>query len=318
MNGAVEIWRGGVNTWECDEMGHMNVRFYVARFQEGLTGLARRLGMTDAFAPAAASTLVVTEHHLRFLREAHAGTPLHMVGGMIEMAETTATFLQVLIHSRTGEPAASAVTHVVHAAPAPVRPFSWPNRAKAAATTLMVDTPAYAGPRSIPGPVQRPNAPQALESQASLIQADALGLKCIARGSVSPKDCDVFGRMRAEEFIGRVSDGIPGLLTHVRSTVSDAAGDHVRRIGGAVLEYRLLYLDWPRAGDHLEIRSGLAEIGEKTQRLIHWMLDPLSGRPWGAAEAVAINLDLDARRIIPIAPEARARLQDALIPGLRL
>ena len=28
--GGLEVWRGGVNTWECDEMGHLNVRFYVA------------------------------------------------------------------------------------------------------------------------------------------------------------------------------------------------------------------------------------------------------------------------------------------------
>ena len=43
-NGGLEVWRGGVNTWECDEMGHMNVRFYVSRFIEGLAGLALRLG----------------------------------------------------------------------------------------------------------------------------------------------------------------------------------------------------------------------------------------------------------------------------------
>ena len=30
------VWRGGVNTWECDEMGHMNVRFYLAKAMEGL------------------------------------------------------------------------------------------------------------------------------------------------------------------------------------------------------------------------------------------------------------------------------------------
>ncbi|MEI9891118.1 MAG: hypothetical protein WDN45_11635 [Caulobacteraceae bacterium] len=28
--GGTEIWRGGVTPWQCDEMGHMNVRFYLA------------------------------------------------------------------------------------------------------------------------------------------------------------------------------------------------------------------------------------------------------------------------------------------------
>ena len=27
---GVEVWRGGVNLWECDQMGHLNVRFYAA------------------------------------------------------------------------------------------------------------------------------------------------------------------------------------------------------------------------------------------------------------------------------------------------
>ena len=26
----VEVWRGGVASWECDQMGHLNVGFYVA------------------------------------------------------------------------------------------------------------------------------------------------------------------------------------------------------------------------------------------------------------------------------------------------
>ena len=42
-NLGIEVWRGCVNTWECDEMGHLNVRFYVARAMEGLVGLAAAL-----------------------------------------------------------------------------------------------------------------------------------------------------------------------------------------------------------------------------------------------------------------------------------
>src|ERR1700761_1671694 len=95
VSGAVEIWRGGVNTWECDEMGHMNVRFYVARFMEGLGGLALRLGLPQAFSAHANATLTVREHHIRFLKEAHAGAPLHMEGGVIEIDETGASLLQV-------------------------------------------------------------------------------------------------------------------------------------------------------------------------------------------------------------------------------
>jgi acyl-CoA thioester hydrolase len=70
---GAELWRGGVNTWECDEMGHMNVRFYVVKAVEGLATLAALIGMPDAFRSDATSTLLVREQHIRFLKEAHAG-----------------------------------------------------------------------------------------------------------------------------------------------------------------------------------------------------------------------------------------------------
>ena len=310
MEDAAELWRGGVNTWECDEMGHMNVRFYVARMTEGLAGLARLLGMPDAFTPHAASTLIVQDHHLRFLREARAGTPLHMTGGIVEMDETSATVLFLLTHTRTGEPAATCITRVIHANPESGRAFPWPKRARQAAEALKIEVPAHAGPRSISG--------EPITPQASMARAEALGLGCAARGAIRPQDCDVFGRMRAEEFIGRVSDGVPGLLGRVRKAVTEAAPQKIDRVGGAVLEYRLLYLDWPRAGDHLELRSGIAAVEEKTQRTVHWLLDPVSGGVWGSAEAVAVNFDLDARKVIPIAPEARAVLKDFIVEGLTI
>jgi acyl-CoA thioester hydrolase len=309
VTSAVEIWRGGVNTWECDEMGHMNVRFYISRFMEGLAGLALRLGLPEAFSARSTATLIVRDHHLRFLREAHAGAALHMTGGVIELGETDALVLQVLIHTRTGEPCATALTRVSHSAPTG-RDFPWPARTRAAAAALRVEIPSFAAPRSIG------SAP--VEPSASLEAADRLGVGCAARGAVAPSDCDAFGRMRPEVFIGRVSDGVPGLLSSVRQAVTAAAGDTVRRVGGAVLEYRLIYLAWPMAGEHLELRSGLRGFDDKTQRMIHWLLDPVSGRPWGVSEAVAVNLDLDARKIISIPPAVREALAAHVTEGLTL
>lgn len=306
MGQAAEIWRGGVNTWECDEMGHMNVRFYVVRAQEGLAGLARLLGMPRAFAPGC-PTLIVREHHVRFLREARPGTALHMTGGVVEIGESDALVLQELTHSRTGEPCATFLTRVAHAS-ADGRVFAWPARARDAAESLRVEVPAHAAPRGID--------PASPSPKATLARADALGLTCIGRGALSNAECDVFGRMRAEQFIGRVSDGVPSLLAGVREAVAASAPEQPRRVGGAVLEYRLVYLDLPKAGDHLEIRSGLVGFDDKTQRLAHWLLDPVSGAAWGVSEAVAVNFDLDARKAIPIAPETKAALERFVVRGL--
>src|SRR5690349_9444707 len=41
----MEVLRSGVNTWECDQMGHMNVRHYFARANQGISVLGLALGL---------------------------------------------------------------------------------------------------------------------------------------------------------------------------------------------------------------------------------------------------------------------------------
>jgi acyl-CoA thioester hydrolase len=178
------------------------------------------------------------------------------------------------------------------------------------AEALVVNLPDQAAARSVSlAPVT---------STASLARADELELVRIAQGAVSPQDCDIFGRMRPELFIGRVSDGVPRLVRGYRDTVSEAAEEKPSRIGGAVLEYRLIHLDWPRAGQRLEIRSGLKTADTRTKTMVHWMIDPATGKAWGTSQAVAITFDLDARKIVPITEAARERLMAQATPGLAL
>ena len=307
---GVEVWRGCVNTWECDEMGHMNVRFYVARAMEGLVGLAAALGMPQAFSPDANATLQVREQHIRFLREARPGASLFMRGAVIEMGESEARLLLVLFHAG-GEPAASFQTVVAHVTPGEdPRAFGWPRHALEQAKALTTQIPSYAAARSV--------GLGGFVSQASLERADALGLMAISAGSIGGQDCDVFGRMRTEQFIGRVSDGIAALAAPTRAVILETAQPRPQRIGGAVLEYRLAHLAWPRAGDRFVVRSGMAGLNDRTQRLVHWMLDPHSGKAWGTSEAVAVTLDLDARKIVAVSPAARGALEKRVIAGLAL
>ncbi|HYE44579.1 MAG TPA: thioesterase family protein [Caulobacter sp.] len=305
-----EIWRGGVNTWECDEMGHMNVRFYVAKAVEGLATLAALIGLPEAFCKNAASTLLVREQHIRFHREAHAGAALHMVGGVAEVGESEARLVQLLIHSTTGEVCASFQTVVVHATAGEGAAFPWSDRTRRSAEALVVEIPEQARARSLDlSPV---------ETVAGPAVADELQLMRIGLGAIAPQDCDAFGRMRPELFIGRVSDGIGRLVGPLRAAVAEHAPSRPARTGGAVLEYRLVQLAWPRAGERFELRSGLVGADARTMRLVHWMLEPGTGKVWGTSEAVAITFDLDARKVVPIAPPAQAALRAQAKPGLAL
>ena len=304
---GVEVWRGGVNAWECDHMGHMNVRFYVARAMEGLAGFAAELGLGNAFGRRAASTFLVKDQHIRFMREATPPASLHMTAGVIEITDTEARILQLLVHSMTGELAASFQTVVAHVTVNDRRPFPWSTRSLQLLETLRVEAPSGAQPRSL--------SLAESASEGSIAAANALGLMRIAVGTVGIQDCDVFGRMKPEVFVGRISDGVPALRARLNGDT--AAKTRGKRVGGTVLEYRIAYLGWPEAGSRLEVRSGLAGVDDTTQRFVHWILDPATGRPWGSALAVAADLDLDERTIVPFSPERRSRLETQVVPGLR-
>ncbi|MFI4976796.1 MAG: thioesterase family protein [Caulobacterales bacterium] len=307
---GIEVWRGGVAPWECDDMGHMNVRFYVARQMEGLVGLAAALGMPSAFAANAEATLVLRDQHIRFLREAPSRAPLHMVGGVVEMGESEARLLQLLVHSGSGEVAAGFQSIVAHVTARDGRAFPWSERTRTLAAGLMVVVPEAVRPRTL--------SLDPVEITASLAEAERMDLVRLGAGAIGAPDIDVFGRMRAEHVIGRVSDGVSRLANPFRHSVSVAEDGKVVRVGGAVLEYRIVYVAWPRAGDRFEIRSGVASFDERSQHMAHWMLDPASGRPWASAMAVAVNFDLDARKLIPVTPHAAADLTTRLKPGLAL
>lgn len=305
----LELYRGAVNAWECDENLHMNVRFFAARAMEGLAFLAAHIGMRRAFHEQATSTLLVRDMHIRFLKEARQGAALSMRGGVTAIDAVTLTALQELRHA-DGTPAATFVTTMAHAHPRTQAPFAWSSRVRERAEAVACAVPAHAAPRSIA--LTKPGA-------ASVAIADRLKAPVVGRMAVTPDHCDPFGYMRMELFLGRVSDAVPNLLADWRAEVGRAAGQTDAALtGGAVLEYRLCPRRWPRAGDLLEVRSGVVEVAEKTNRFVHWLLDPVSGDAWCTAEAVAVTFDLTTRKTIPIPPAQRAALMTRAVKGMKI
>ena len=173
LEGGIEVWRGGVNAWQCDQMGHLNVRFYVAHAMEGLTGLAGALGMGSAFAPRGSAALAVREHHIRFLKEARVGDPLNMTAGLLHMGEDDLRVLMILAHSGEEAPSAVIQTLARHVSAADGRRFPWSQNARRSSESIRVRIPDGLGPRSLePGaPVREPTLAEA--DKADLIRYGA-------------------------------------------------------------------------------------------------------------------------------------------------
>lgn len=302
MGDGVEVWRGGVNAWECDEMGHMNTRFYVARCMEGLSVLFAFAGLPGLFASGATATAQVQEMHIRFHREAQAATPLYMTAGFSALGESNAEIVALLRHHPDGAFAATFRV-ALHACTPAGDATVWPAPFAERAATLAMEVPPEAQPRSVrSGPAPSLGGRSALDTH-----------RRIALGSVAAFDCDAVGRMLPQKFMGAVADGIRGLTAPLREIVARHAEAVPERFGGAVLEFRIVHVGRPRAGDCFEVRSAFTGADARTFSLEHWMVDPVGGEVWGYMESIAIVFDLDRRKIVGITEAAMAALRPLML-----
>jgi hypothetical protein len=177
------------------------------------------------------------------------------------------------------------------------------------ANDFMTAMPREAAPKGIIG--------TAVASIASLENANALGVPVIGRGVIMAAECDQFCRMRPEIVIGRITAGLNHLVLPIRQTMEKRM-DLPGRVGGAALEYRILYFDFPKVGTTLELRSGLSAVAPKWMRMNHWLIDSRTGQAFASAENVSANLDLKERKSLVLDGELLTSLQMQRTPGLAL
>ncbi|PWK76139.1 thioesterase family protein [Aminobacter sp. AP02] len=309
-SGLRDVWRGGVATWECDEMGHMNTRFYVARCVEAAAMLFGLSGLPRLFAPGSDTTLAIRTMHIRFLREARAGTSMHISAGFTSVGDGTAEVVAMMFDSASGECAATFRIGLGHIAVADRTARAWPEAVATRIADELVETPKLAMPRG--------TGELFAETSASGARADELSLRQLGQGAVLQPACDNNGKMLPHAFVGAIADSVRNIITPLRELCarhSDRGGPH---FGAAALEFLIRIDDLPGNGDCWEVRSGLARADGRTMDIVNWMLDPFSGHAFGTMEVVAICFDLETRRLLPIAPAAQAELAGWIVPGLAL
>lgn len=303
MSNMIEVVRSSVQTWECDQMGHMNVQFYTGKADEGLAALAAALGLSPRAQKSDRALLIPREQHTRFHRELRPGAPFAIRGGVTMVKSEGLILYQEMQNVVDGSIAATFVTRAEWADAEVRGGLPLPVTAIAKAAHLMIDLPAHGAPRGLEMAPPRP--------EPNLAEAESLGLITTFRGTILPEHCDSHGYMLVRHYMGRVSDAIPNLLAQTRGEDRATSGR-----GGAALEYRFVYRAPAAEGDQLIVKSGLKSVGSKTYVWSHWLLDAETGECFATSEAVAIAMDLTTRKAIDIPPDMREQLESRIIPGL--
>ena len=108
MYTPIETQRGVVYPWVIDHVGHMNVQFYAARFDEASWQFLGQLGLSSAFLKRSGRAAVAVDQHTQYKREVFAGSLLHITTQLVSVGHTSLRFVHRMYDSETSEEVAES------------------------------------------------------------------------------------------------------------------------------------------------------------------------------------------------------------------
>lgn len=96
-------YRGTVFPWHCDHMGHMNVMWYVGKFDEATWHLFASIGVTRAYMAESGSVFGAVQQNITYKKELLAGDIVEVRSHFLEVREKAFRFEHEMINSSTGE-----------------------------------------------------------------------------------------------------------------------------------------------------------------------------------------------------------------------
>lgn len=299
MSGYLDIYRGAAQTWECDQMGHLNVQFYTGKATEGMGHLRAAFGMTPAYIRETGRTFVAVRSLTRYLRELRAGDILSISAAVRAVGDKTVEIVAEVTNDGTGETSATMEITSVHFDLDARRAVAWPDDLRARIEGMI--TPRRDTPR--PQSTGRPSVPPPGAAYATPFQTYL--------GTVMPWQCDEFGHMSARFHIDAVTNAIGHLKNRIGLIGETARRNHW---GTAGLEYDTHFLAELTEGELVRVTSGMVEVGTKTMRFAHLIENAETGRLAARVEIVSCMLDLEKRKSFPIPEIAREKAQRLIIP----
>jgi len=280
-------WAGECSAWECDELGHMNMRHYVHKTDEARRGLIIRLGLTTAFHSGVASTVRCRDLHIKYQGEARPGNPLRIDSAVIELGESTARLCHIMTH-RDGRIAATIVESVEHVYLPEDKVFPWPKRVRDAAPDFTAELPVPAKARNVES--TKPF------TGMNLSALEKAGAKVIGTGVFGASELDLTNRVTMGSFFGRTTSSIAWFREcwpEFEDPSYQAGG-----MSAALLEMRAVIHRYPGQGDAYAYLPAMTSANSYTRQFVHNIVDPVSGDSWVSMQASGCKFDLNTRKLV--------------------
>jgi acyl-CoA thioester hydrolase len=107
-------YRGVVYPWQCDHVGHMNVMFYVGKFDEATWQMFHQIGVSPSYLRDNQRGVAAVRQNITYRRELRAGDVITIYTGVLDMRERVIRFYHEMRNDESGEIAATVVITGVH------------------------------------------------------------------------------------------------------------------------------------------------------------------------------------------------------------
>ena len=107
-------YRGTVYPWHCDHVGHMNVMWYVGKFDEATWQFFNMLGLTPTFLRSTRRGMAAVDQHISYLQELHAGDIVSVRTSLLEIKEKSVRFVHEMSHDESRAVVARTTLKAVH------------------------------------------------------------------------------------------------------------------------------------------------------------------------------------------------------------
>lgn len=102
----IETYRGIVYPTQLDHMGHMNVQWYIAKFDEATWHFVSALGLTQNYVRDSGMGMAALQQNVTYKAEVMVGSLLVIKSKLLEINNRTLKFMHIMYDAESGAEAA--------------------------------------------------------------------------------------------------------------------------------------------------------------------------------------------------------------------
>lgn len=291
------VYKNSVEQHEIDNMGHMNVQFYVYHALNACEIFLKEKKLITW--PQTMNTVFnLEELFIRYLREQTVGNPFVILAKMQEISDNKIIVYLEMKNLKTNA-ISSAFLLTFKYAFGHSRANQSLTSKKDNISDSKLSAPSHAIKKGLLGLPNLNLKYQDVCNGQNYVES--------FRGLASPKFNKKSNQLNAADYMGIISKAVPHLLLQGEHSIDETG------IGGAALEYEFRFNRFVEEGNRIMLKSGLRTISRKTYSWTHWFMDQDTREIVAVSDSVIVAMDLTTRKAVAIPGKMRAKLEQILI-----